>query len=50
MAVYIRSPDTVASRLEAWKKWLAANSGTILTVLLAFYGVLLTLEGANALR
>ncbi len=49
VAVYVRSPDTVASRLEAWKKWLAANSGTILTVLLAFYGVLLVIEGAIAL-
>jgi Sap, sulfolipid-1-addressing protein len=49
VAVYVRSPDTVASRLEAWKKWLAANSGTILTVLLGFYGALLITEGAIAL-
>jgi Sap, sulfolipid-1-addressing protein len=50
VVVYIKSPDTVASRLEAWKKWLAANSGAILTLLLAFYGALLILEGANSLR
>jgi hypothetical protein len=50
VAVYVRSPDTVTSRLQDWKTWLAANSGTILTVLLAFYGALLILEGANGLR
>lgn len=50
VAVYVRSPDTVASRLEDWKTWLAANSGTILTVLLVFYGVLLVGEGVNGLR
>lgn len=50
VAVYVRSPDAVGRRLEAWKKWLAATSGTILTALLAFYGVLLILEGANTLR
>jgi hypothetical protein len=50
VAVYVRSPDTVASRLQDWKTWLAANSGTILTVLLVFYGVLLVGEGVNGLR
>jgi hypothetical protein len=50
VAVYVRSPDTVTSRLQDWKTWLAANSGAILTVLLAFYGALLILEGANGLR
>jgi hypothetical protein len=50
VAVYLHSPDTVTTRLQAWKRWLAANSGTILTVLLVFYGALLTAEGANGLR
>ena len=40
----------VAVRLAAWRKWLAANSSMILTVLLVFYGVVLILEGVNGLR
>jgi Sap, sulfolipid-1-addressing protein len=50
VAVYVRSPDTITTRLEAWKQWLATNSGTILTVLLVFYGALLIAKGANTLR
>jgi Sap, sulfolipid-1-addressing protein len=50
VVVYVRSPDAVAVRLAAWRKRLATNSGMILTVLLVFYGVLLTLEGVNGLR
>ncbi len=49
VVVYVRSPDTVAVRLQAWRKWLAANSGTILTALLVFYGSVMVIEGANAL-
>jgi Sap, sulfolipid-1-addressing protein len=50
VVVYLRSPDAVAVRLAAWRKWLAANSSMILTVLLVFYGVVLILEGVNGLR
>ena len=50
VVVYVRSPGAVTSRLQVWRKWLALNSGAILTVLLLFYGSLLVLEGVNGLR
>jgi hypothetical protein len=50
VVVYVRSPDAVTVRLAVWRKWLAANSSMILTVLLVFYGVVLILEGVNGLR
>ena len=37
VVVYLRSPDTVGVRLRVWRRWLAVNSSTILTVLLVFY-------------
>ena len=43
------SPATVTVRLEAWRRWLAANSGRILTALLLFYGALMIVKGAVGL-
>jgi hypothetical protein len=50
VALYASRPATTAARLATWKRWLAANSGMILTVLLIGYGALISVHAVVALR
>jgi threonine/homoserine/homoserine lactone efflux protein len=48
--LYARAPVATAARLAGWKKWLAQNSGLILTVLLIGYGGLISVHALLALH
>ena len=46
---YAAAPAATASRLAAWKAWLAQHSGQILTALLVGYGALICVHAVLAL-